>query len=178
MPIAYPYKMSDWYGYNKNCSLTSFSSSIPQTSESNACGATINQTYYHNGSGALPAIGDDCYTNQNQTTVVAPGWCSTSSSGGFRIIGITGTVDSLFSCGVTVYSFSMTANYNTSGTGACGDTTMTTRYKDNVSLFNGVTIYTNSTGTTVFNGYNDYWSDGTHSFQVDSNGVIFNRQLC
>jgi len=95
-----PYKFSAWYGYDQDCTtgITSFNSSTVQTSTVNACAATINQTYYHNGSAVAPAIGDECYINQNQTTALAAGYYLTSSSGGFRITGSVGTIASRFTC--------------------------------------------------------------------------------
>ncbi len=68
MPIAYPYKWSDWYGYDKDCSpsLTSFSSSKRATSAIFACNFTsLNLTFYHDGSNALPSPGDLVYTANN-----------------------------------------------------------------------------------------------------------------
>ena len=53
MPIAYPYKFTDWYGYDKDCSsVTAFTSAIAETGLS--CTQTLNQTYYHDGSGTYP----------------------------------------------------------------------------------------------------------------------------
>ena len=46
MPIAYPYKMSDFYGYDQDCStLTSFTSANAESSLE-GCNETLNQTYY------------------------------------------------------------------------------------------------------------------------------------
>ena len=71
MPIAYPYKMSDWYGYDKDCSsLTAFSSSAKTK---DPCNATLNQTYYHDGSFSLPAIGDRCYSDSAGATTLTAG---------------------------------------------------------------------------------------------------------
>jgi hypothetical protein len=47
--------------YEETVSLTSFSSSYGSSSQSTACGLTDNQTYYHDGSGYLPAVGDNVY---------------------------------------------------------------------------------------------------------------------
>ena len=96
-----PYKFSAWYGYDQDCTtgITPFNTTTVQTSTANACAATINQTYYHNGSASLPVVGDECYANQNQTTVLAAGYYLTSSGGGIRITSTTtGTVASTFTC--------------------------------------------------------------------------------
>tara|TARA_R110002126_G_scaffold164056_1_gene311894 strand:- start:224 stop:550 length:327 start_codon:yes stop_codon:yes gene_type:complete len=69
MPIAYPYKISDWYGYNKNCStLTSFyTTSTTSTSSGNVCGVQVTVQLWHNGSASLPANGDIVYQNSAGT---------------------------------------------------------------------------------------------------------------
>ena len=99
-----PYKFSAWYGYDQDCTtgITPFSSAQQNPTSTGACLATINQTYYHNGSASLPVVGDECYANQNQTTVLAAGYyllVSGSSGSGIRITSTTtGTVASTFTC--------------------------------------------------------------------------------
>ena len=70
MPIAYPYKMSDWYGYDKDCSsLTSFyTTSITSKFASDVCGIQTTAQMWHNGTGSLPANGDIVYQNSSGTT--------------------------------------------------------------------------------------------------------------
>ena len=71
MPISYPYKMSHWYGYDKDCaSLTAYDSS---SLYKDACGETLDQLYYHNGTGSYPSIGDTCYSDSAGTTTLATG---------------------------------------------------------------------------------------------------------
>ena len=71
MPIAYPYRFSDWYGYDKDCaSLTAYDSS---SIYKDACGETLDQLYYHNGTGSYPSIGDTCYSDSAGTTTLATG---------------------------------------------------------------------------------------------------------
>lgn len=70
-----PYEMSDWYGYdNDYSSLTSFSSGAVASTGNLACaqGAPTN-TYYHDGSGSFPAVGDNVYTNAFGTTALGNG---------------------------------------------------------------------------------------------------------
>ena len=46
MPIAYPYKFSDWYGYDQDCGgLPKFNSSLVSTAGS-VCSATIITNKY------------------------------------------------------------------------------------------------------------------------------------
>ena len=85
MPIAYPYRFSDWYGYDKDCStITSFSSSLSGRS-ADVCFLSINQTYYHNGSGTYPVVNDVCYSNSAGTTFLAQGFRKLGSGVKYRI---------------------------------------------------------------------------------------------
>jgi len=97
MPIAYPYKFSDWYGYDKDCSvLTSFTSAIAETGLS--CTQTLNQTYYHDGSGTYPVANDTVYTNSGGTTTLANGTYRLDNNTRFTIFGGSGVVSSVESC--------------------------------------------------------------------------------
>ena len=69
MPIAYPYKFSDWYGYDQDCGSTDFQSSVKSTF-SGVCSAAINKTYSHNGSGTFPAAGDSVF-DENDNPVLS-----------------------------------------------------------------------------------------------------------
>ena len=74
-----PDKVSDFYGYSN---LTAFYTSITQPKPVFACDIALINTYYHNGSGLLPVVGDIVYQS-NQTTLDASinRGMSTSSSG-------------------------------------------------------------------------------------------------
>jgi hypothetical protein len=145
MPILYPYKMSDWYGYCKVCTspVTSFSSSIIQTS-STVCSATINQTYYHDGSASLPVVNDIVYSNVAGSNLLAAGSYRISSTN-YLVVNASGVVTSIGSC-VTLkpYSSSTMSVFN----GACP--------------FNGSnpglsqTYYHNGSGTLPAQGDNCY----------------------
>jgi hypothetical protein len=64
MPISFPYKFSDWYGYDKDCAaLTQFSGSSGQMDVKFVCNQTMATDYWHNGSGTYPAVGDTVYTD-------------------------------------------------------------------------------------------------------------------
>ena len=64
-----PDKYSDFYGYSN---ITSFygASTISKTTLG-ACSTTTSVQYWHNGSGALPAVGDFVYTNSTGTTTAS-----------------------------------------------------------------------------------------------------------
>ena len=65
MPITYPYKFSDWYGYDKDCvSLTAFLHGNPSAFAADMCNQLSSQgTYYHDGSGTYPVTGDIVYVD-------------------------------------------------------------------------------------------------------------------
>ena len=97
MAICYPYKFSDFHGYDQDCStVTSFTSAIAETGFS--CTQTLNQTYYHVGSGARPVVNDTVYTNSAGTTTLANGTYRLDNSTRFTIFGGSGVVSSVDSC--------------------------------------------------------------------------------
>jgi hypothetical protein len=86
MPIAYPYKFSDWYGYDKDCAtLTSFSSGSGQSDVKFVCTQVVNTTKYHDGSGFNPQVNDDVFDNATGTTATSNGFYTTGS--GSNILG-------------------------------------------------------------------------------------------
>ena len=85
MPISYPYKFSDWYGYDQDCStVTSFSSSLSGRT-TDVCGFNTNQTYYHDGSGSYPAVNDVCYSNSAGTSFLAAGFRKSGQGTKYRV---------------------------------------------------------------------------------------------
>ena len=92
MPISQPYKMSCWYGYDQDCSaLTSFSSSSG-TALFGVCSESINQTYYHDGSGTYPAQGDKVYSDSGGSSVLGDNYYKFNSTWVYRITGGAGVV--------------------------------------------------------------------------------------
>ena len=109
MPITYPYKFSDWYGYDKDCvSLTAFLHGNPSAFASDMCNQLSSQgTYHHDGSGTYPTTGDIVYVDSAGNTPLNGGtgmnWPYFPSGpqppdGWFRITGSTGTVQSQSNC--------------------------------------------------------------------------------
>jgi len=104
MPIAYPYKFSDWYGYDKDCTtLTSFSSGSGQADTKFICSQTVNTTKYHDGSGNNPTTGDTVYNNLSGTTATGNGFYTVQNGAGttigyYRITGGSGVVASIGLC--------------------------------------------------------------------------------
>ena len=61
-------RLSNFRDYKVTVTFTSFSSSFGSFSQSIACGQSNNQTYYHDGSGSIPAVGDNVYSDSAGTT--------------------------------------------------------------------------------------------------------------
>ena len=179
---------------------TSFSSSTVQTNSTNACSATINQTYYHDGSSSLPVVNDVCYDNSCMATggegsppnLLANGYYKISSTGTgtyMQISSNTGTVSAVTSCpaSTTSYSSSVVGVFNSvcpfNGSNPPANQTY---YHDGSGTLPsaGDTCYSDSAGTTTLaSGY--YYLTGTGNgnreyIQLDNNGeVLFSYpQLC
>ena len=93
-------ELLNFRNYGAVCT-TSYSSSAIVSKPSAACGAPVNQTYYHNGSGTYPASGDNCYSNSAGTTVLAAGtykMTDATTSGSTYVIGSLGSVSSVTAC--------------------------------------------------------------------------------
>ena len=94
-----PDKVSDFYGYSN---LTAFYTSITQPKPVFACDIALINTYYHNGSGLLPVVGNIVYQS-NQTTVDAGinrGMSTLSSGSSFQVYttNLSGVVTAILSC--------------------------------------------------------------------------------
>ena len=106
MPIAYPYRFSDWYGYDKDCSpsLTGFfcSKRARGNTAEDACNFTsLLFTYYHDGSNTLPVAGDTVYNTNSALPLnyLAAGYYKISlSPSKFMYINPNGLVDTVAFC--------------------------------------------------------------------------------
>ena len=67
-------QMSDFYGASAG-TCTMYSSTAVKTSDGLACFATVNQTYYHDGSSSFPTTGDYVYSNSSCSTGLSAGYC-------------------------------------------------------------------------------------------------------
>ena len=80
-----PHAYSEFYG-RSFVSTTSYSSStmgvFNQACPFNGSNPGLSQTYYHDGSGALPAAGDFCYSNSAGTTPLLDGYYNINASTG------------------------------------------------------------------------------------------------
>jgi len=97
MPIAYPYNMSDWYGYDQDCvplkQIRLTASSSP--SSTGMCGvATAATIFYHNGSSSTPSVGSTIYSDISGTTVY--------SFIGYKGVSVAGASSNLATKGIKV----------------------------------------------------------------------------
>ena len=94
MPIAYPYKFSDWYGYDKDCTTLRQFTSSSGTVFSGVCATILSETYYHDGTGATPVAGDAVYSDSAGGNPLANFYYRTGQKTVIRITGGSGVVDS------------------------------------------------------------------------------------
>jgi hypothetical protein len=73
-------------------SSSSYSSSTIQSTTALACSSTANQTYYHSGSGALPASGEFVYSDAALTTVLGNGFYKLNTTSFLEVTSGTGLV--------------------------------------------------------------------------------------
>ena len=80
-----PHKFSEFYGRSFP-TTTSYSSSVKgvfnQACPFNGSNPGLSQTYYHNGSGSLPAAGDKCTSDSAGNTVLLAGYYNINSATG------------------------------------------------------------------------------------------------
>jgi hypothetical protein len=66
--------MSEWYAYDHDAvASTKFLSSL-KGSTKDVCSLTQNVDYFHDGAGALPAVGDFVFTDAAMTTPLGGGY--------------------------------------------------------------------------------------------------------
>lgn len=176
MPITYPYKFSDWYGYDKDCGgFPKFNSSLVSTAGA-VCSATIiTNKYWFNGSGSTPAVGDTCYDDATGgVNYLAAGYYkinTTGSGGQFLVIGALGLVTSVNACR-PIYAVDL--YFANSPSNACWYTgSLTEYYADNPTLGSGANtrVYTDAAGA------NPVTQGGAYVYQVYAPGSA-NEIVC
>jgi hypothetical protein len=81
-PNTTPVQTNSFYGYDKDASsITAFSGSFGGGSGKAVCGSATNVTYYHDGSGTYPSVGDNCYTNSAGTSPMADNYYKMANGG-------------------------------------------------------------------------------------------------
>jgi hypothetical protein len=159
------------------CSLSSFSSSSVQSTVSGVCSASMSQTYYHNGSAALIAVGDIAYSSNSGTYPYLSSGHYRISATQYIIVGSNGAVSSVNTC-QTVTQFSASAGQ--SGVKFICTQTINTNYWHNGSSSLpqvGDTVYTNSSGTTVQTNRYIRTSLAYYTFS-NLNGVVTSINIC
>jgi|TARA_B100000780_G_scaffold255677_1_gene204429 hypothetical protein len=89
-PDAY----SDFYGYVE---VTSFTGSTLAGGNKRICSQSLNTTYYHDGAGAFPNVGDTIYTNSGGTTTLGAGYIKINSLQ-YVLTNSSGVVTNLYPC--------------------------------------------------------------------------------
>ena len=89
-----PDAVSDFYGYSN---LTSYLGSLLQGGDKLICSQTLVITYYHNGVGAFPNVGDTIYTNSGGTTTLGAGYIKINSLQ-YVLTNSSGVVTNLYPC--------------------------------------------------------------------------------
>ena len=164
----------------------SFNASSSQTNATNACAASINQTYYHNGTvGQLPVATNTCYTNECKTVFLGNGFYKIGTVADNKYIQITGgsgVVSSVTTCpsALEEYDSSQTA---TNSPSACFESLGTTYHYDGTAGGNptvGDTCYTTSAGTTTLPSgwYRANNVGGDVKYNVNSSGVVQSVIAC
>jgi hypothetical protein len=147
---------------------TQFQSAGVQSTSALACASTVSQTYYHNGSGTLPSVGDTAWSD-NGVTVLPNGAYKLNATSFYQITSGNGTVagpssfvfgtswtgsvsaaDATAACALSTVATTYTHD-NVSGDPIVNDTCYTDACKANV-LADGFYKTTNSTAITISGG--------------------------
>jgi len=164
----------------------SFTSSANQTNATLACAASINQTYYHNGTaGQPPAATDTCYSDACKSTVLGNGYYKIATTGNgvyMQITGGSGVVSSVTSCPSSLEEYDSSQTAVTSPN-ACFQSLGTTYHYDGTAGGNpsvGDTCYTTSAGTTTLPSgwYRANNVGGDIKYNVNSSGEVTSTQFC
>ena len=182
MPIAYPYKFSDWYGYDKDCvGKIPFSASVT-SDPTNVCSLSVNQTFYHNGTSTPgapvnnPVVGNTVYSDIQGQTKLANGSYQIPTQK-YIVVNSVGLVTAVNNC-VTLIGYPVTAtNYSKPGFSCYQSTNSATVYlTDSNPIVNTTIAYSNSTGTTFqgvgFWGVNVLDTQSNRKMTVGANGVV------
>tara|TARA_B100000900_G_scaffold353561_1_gene321808 strand:- start:734 stop:1204 length:471 start_codon:yes stop_codon:yes gene_type:complete len=93
-----PHQMSEFYNYDHDkVTLTSFLANPSSPSGLSVCGNEQDTTYYHDGSGAAPVVGDTIYTDSNGSSEAGEGYLQTSGGGGI-VINASSEVSGTYVC--------------------------------------------------------------------------------
>ena len=170
------------YMYSTFSCLQSYSSSVNSTS-SNVCSATINQTYYHNGGiAASITVGDTVYTSNTGVTKLSTGYYRTLSNE-YIVVNSSGVVSSISSCTSVIGPISASGRESSSQFVCFNSGTTQYWYEGTAGTLPGLgdKCYDTSSvpGTVLVAGWyrkDTNTSDGR--MQIDSTGVIITDEAC
>ena len=91
--FSQPDKITDFYGYT---APTSYVGSVFQSGTKFICTQTQNTTFYHDGTGTFPAVGDTIYTDFAKTTNAGGGYSRVSS--GYILTNSSGVMTNQYLC--------------------------------------------------------------------------------
>jgi len=93
-----PHAMSEFYSYDQDLvALTSFTSAQAEQGL-DSCEQTLNQTYYHDGSGARPVANDTVFTDSAGNNKIANGEYRLDNNTRFSVFGGQGVVALVDNC--------------------------------------------------------------------------------
>jgi len=169
--------------------LTPFYMGASVLNQVDACGNSATSLRWHNGSSALPIVGDVVWVTEGKSTLVNPvanSWLpmSTLSTGAtFNTVQFdftqSGLVAAVEDCAI-VDATTMTSLGKTTSLLACDEILTTTRYisgGDGIPS-DGEIVYTDSNGTTIFDGLGRWYRVGNFVFTVSSLGVVNSNTFC
>ena len=156
-------------------SSSSYSSSTIQSTTALACSSTANQTYYHSGSGALPASGEFVYSDAALTTVLGNGFYKLNTTSFLEVTSGTGLVS-----GPSSFAFATAFSTSTSqgnSAGACGSSLTMTLYHNGgaaLPVVNDVVYQDPCKSTIIGNGYRliSTAGNGTYMYITGGTGVV------
>jgi len=196
MPIAYPYRFSDWYGYDKDCTPVGPAFYMTNTGVATTAtpayscnyifdGSFYASIYYHDGSGSTPVVGDTVYTDSagnneyNPSSNLWKGNATGHTTGGtglYRFDSGSGQVKQLYTCGLS--SFSSSVDNNPSS--VCSATMNQTYYHNGTGTIPiaGNTTYSSNSGTYPYLSSGNYKVSSTQYITVGSNGLVSSLNTC
>lgn len=95
-----PHSISEFYGYNHNASagLTAYGSSKGNGNAAQACADILYGTFYHDGTGANPIVGDQVYSDAKGSTPLGQATYHYQAINSWYSVDSKGTVSSTGAC--------------------------------------------------------------------------------
>jgi hypothetical protein len=162
-------------------SLTSYSSSSMVSSLNTVCDATIDQTYYHNGSGSTPSAGDNVYSDSGGSSALSAGYYKLNTSGSNDVIKVNanGQVEPGWPQSICIYT-SITLEYGSVDCSTVcsnyGSNPSGTFYMDAGAFGVSTKLYKDSAGQEYADA--NFYTNGTECRPVDGSGNLGTSSNC